>query len=464
MKTRHPGIMLSALVASTIIAAALLPSCSSGGGSDSGGGSTTITHNWMWTSGSNIANQVGVYGTMGIASASNVPGARLGAVSWTDKSGNLWLFGGEGLGAYGGGLLNDLWKFDGTNWTWVSGITGAQGIYGTKGTASASNMPGGRAALVSWIDANGNLWLFGGTGSDSTSSVGTLNDLWKFDGTLWTWVSGTNVAEQAGTYGTKGVAAPSNVPGARDESVSWIDRSGNLWLFGGHGHDSAGTAGTLNDLWKFDGTLWTWVSGTNVAEQAGTYGTKGVAAPSNVPGARRAPVSWIDANGNLWLFGGTGSDSTGTEGTLNDLWKFDGTNWTWVGGSNLADQPGVYGTNGTASASNVPGARNCAVSWVDTSGNLWLFGGTGHDALGTADLLNDLWKFDGTNWTWVRGSNIVNQPGVYGTKGTASTSDVPGARCYAVSWIDTSGHLWLFGGVGYDSAGAKSYLNDLWRY
>jgi len=33
-------------------------------------------------------------------------------------------------------------------------------------------------------------------------------------------------------------------------------------------------------------------------------------------------VSWSDASGNLWLFGGEGFDSTGTEGTLNDLWEY----------------------------------------------------------------------------------------------------------------------------------------------
>ena len=31
----------------------------------------------------------------------------------------------------------------------------------------------------------------------------------------WTWVSGSNTANQAGIYGTRGTAAPSNVPGAR---------------------------------------------------------------------------------------------------------------------------------------------------------------------------------------------------------------------------------------------------------
>ncbi|MGO9084441.1 MAG: hypothetical protein ACLQBK_04375 [Candidatus Sulfotelmatobacter sp.] len=68
----------------------------------------------------------------------------------------------------------------------------------------------------------------------------------------WTWENGADVINQAGTYGTQGTAASSNVPGAREEAMSWTDASGNFWLFGGVGYDSAGnTAGRLNDLWKY---------------------------------------------------------------------------------------------------------------------------------------------------------------------------------------------------------------------
>jgi hypothetical protein len=55
------------------------------------------------------------------------------------------------------------------------------------------------------------------------------------------------------------------------------------------------------------------------------------------------------------------------------------------------------------------------------------------------------------NWTWVSvsGSNLVNQPMVYGTQGVADPADpanIPSARRYSVSWIDSSDNLWLFGG------------------
>ena len=51
---------------------------------------------WIWEGGLNTVNAAGVYGTQDTASASNAPGARYAASSWTDASGNLWLLGGVG--------------------------------------------------------------------------------------------------------------------------------------------------------------------------------------------------------------------------------------------------------------------------------------------------------------------------------------------------------------------------------
>jgi N-acetylneuraminic acid mutarotase len=353
-------------------------------------------------------------------------------------------------------------------WSWQDGSTdtGQSGNYGTEDVAAGNNVPGARYDAASWRDASGNLWLFGGYGSDNATCCGSLNDLWMFDGSRWTWVDGSTTSDQPGTYGTLGVAAPGNVPGARYAAVSWRDTSGNLWLFGGRGFDSAGTVGDLNDLWRFNPTTgeWTWVHGSDTVNQSGTYGTEDVAAGGNVPGARSSAVSWIDSSGNFWLFGGAGYDSAGSSGRLNDLWMFNGTNWTWVDGSDTVNQSGTYGTEDVAAVGNVPGARVYSVGWIDGSNNLWLFGGTGYDSAGTFNRLNDLWMFDGTNWTWVDGRNTVNQSGTYGTKDVASGGNVPGARQRGVSWIDTTGNLWLFGGSGYGSTGTVGSLNDLWKF
>jgi len=175
------------------------------------------------------------------------------------------------------------------------------------------------------------------------------------------------------------------LPGARMDAVGWADKAGNLWLFGGDGEDSSLTAGGLSDLWEYSVGQWTWIGGPKTANQKGVYGTQAVAAASNQPGARTSATSWIDASGNLWLFGGEGIDSAGTAGPLNDLWKYSGGQWAWIGGANLAYQNGSYGVLGTASPGNIPNPRYGAVRWTDRSGNLWLFGGNGD--------FNDLWEY-----------------------------------------------------------------------
>ena len=102
-------------------------------------------------------------------------------------------------------------------------------------------------------------------------------------------------------------------------------------------------------------------------------------------------------------------------------------------------------------------------SWTDPSGELWLFGGYGYDAI-NAGYLNDFWKYSpATNvWTWIKGDNTVDQVGVYGTQGMPAPSNKSGARTGSVSWTDGTGNLWLFGGYGFDGS-TPGVLNDLWK-
>src|ERR1051325_8674983 len=79
---------------------------------------------FTWMNGTSSLNIPGQYGTQGIPSTANTPGARRGAGYCRDKSGNFWLFGGEGYDHIGNfDKLNDLWKYNPlTNeWTWVKG-------------------------------------------------------------------------------------------------------------------------------------------------------------------------------------------------------------------------------------------------------------------------------------------------------------------------------------------------------
>jgi N-acetylneuraminic acid mutarotase len=464
----------------------------------------------------------GVYGTQGVPAAGNVPGSRSGASSWTDSSGNFWLFGGAGFDSGTiDGNLGDLWEFNpSTNeWTWVSGynsiadaclpITGGSycaqlGLFGTLGTPAPLNVPGGRNGGSSWTDSNGNAWIFAGYATGLYELWPNMNDVWRYAPSTneWTWMGGTNCpisligiaicATQPGTYGTLGTPSAGNLPGSRANAPTWIDSNGKLWLYGGFGFDANAKdfPSGLNDLWEFDpeSNEWTWIGGNSALPDAHSdswppvYGALGTPAAANNPGGRTGTSTWADGNGNLWLFGGQGS--------ANDLWKYNtATNqWTWMSGNNTAQgfgcytvmgieeceaygQLGVYGALGVPVAGNVPGSRGSAVTWVDSSGHLWLFGGTGLDAyglqgIGYLGILNDLWEFDPatTQWTWMGGSNnAAESGGTYGVLGTPAAANVPPGRFGASSWTDSHGNFWLFGGSALMQPNS-GWVNDLWVY
>jgi len=509
----------------------LLAAC--GGGNSVSSGSSTITteishqNQWTWIGGADQDTFVPIgtpgpgsapynsdpyYGTLGVAGAVNVPGGRNSSAYWTDRKGNFWLFGGDGLdgsSAPNEGLLNDLWEYSPmiNEWTWVGGSSalsntpclpgpgfcGLPGVYGSMGTPSPSNVPGGRKLAVSWTDSAGNLWLFGGLGIDSTGSLGNLNDLWEFNPSMkeWTWISGSNTLNSSqgleGIYGTQGVADAANVPPGLNDATGWIDKNDNLWLFAGSGVTPGGSQGfEYNNLWKFDPSTreWTWMTGTGTNQNTanGVYGTLGTAAPGNTPSGRFGATGWMDSSGNMWLFGGYGiypSTNGFGENDVNELWEFNPTSnlWTWVAGTaggvlnsfgNLVPPSGAYGSLGVASADNHPGGRYGGTGWIDGDGNIWLFGGEGDDSTGTYGTLNDLWEFSPVDkeWTWMGGDNTAWQGGIYGTEGTSDAANIPGSRYNTASWKDSRGNFWLFAGWGIIDIGegGSTALNDLWYY
>jgi N-acetylneuraminic acid mutarotase len=486
------------------------------------GAQTAAPGEWTWMGGSStVPGQFGVppgaYGTLGIPAPGNTPGGREYALNWTDNNGHLWLFGGLTFSTQLS-YFNDLWKFDPatSEWAWISGSSsvgsncpvlssiancGRSGTYGTLGLPSAGNTPGGRYQSATWVDLNGNFWLYGGEGFDVNGNWGALSDLWRFNPStnMWAWMGGNStvpvnpgcngcILGQPPVPGTLGVPAAGNTPGGLWLASNWTDSNGNLWLFGGWGYNTNGNGGVPNDLWQFNPLTneWAWMGGSSTfgsdGRVLGTYGALGKPASGNIPGSRWSGATWIDPNGNLWLFGGQGSDATGMEGILNDLWEFNpSTNqWAWMGGSstlNCADvpqkycnQPGVYGTLGIPAVANIPGSRAFPFNWRDSDGNLWLFGGQGFDANSNYLSLNDLWVFSPAKnvWAWMGGLSAgglaPSGAGIYGTLGAAAAGNQPGRRSAGLSWTDKRGYFWLWGGFGLDASSTVGYLNDLWVY
>lgn len=379
------------------------------------------------------------------------------------------MFGGSAVG----GLHNDLWKFDVTTqyWTWIGGsnIPKSRGSYGTKNVPSPTNVPSGRRNAASWLDVDGNFWLFGGEGwgSGTENLTIALNDLWMFDvdNGIWTWVGGAHgptVLDNTGVYGT--VPSTANIPGARLGAAVTVDPSGAAWIFGGEGIGaSAAGRGAMNDLWKFDPAtrVWSWISGADTP--IGLFrvqGELGVPSPANNPGERVGASLWADAIGNLWMFGGRGPE--------NDMWRFDTASsvWTWMGGaaggSGTAARQGIYQMPGTTS--NYPAGREFPSTGKDSAGNFWLFGGTGiGPGPGNVGPLNDLWNFSpaSNTWTWYSGTNEPCLPAHFGTLGVPDIYNVPGCRHSGALWTDPGGHIWLWSGST-DFGSSNFVANDIW--
>ena len=452
------------------------------------------SYEWTWMGGHNkVASSgswAGVYGKLGTPAAVNIPGSRQLAATWTDNSGNLWLFGGQGFDSKAViGYLNDLWKFSPSlnEWTWMGGsatiicasnqCSSQFGVYpsqpGEAYAVPALSFPGGRDSASTWTDSSGNLWLFGGTGYDSAGNTGDLNDLWEYSPSLkeWRWMGGASTMAclktscgQEGVFPTSGYGGVGS-PGGRRLATAWTDSGGNLLLFGGIGFGISGPAsgvindGDLDDLWEFNplANQWTWIGGCNseysnsCQSSAGTY---------SGPQSRASAASWTDGNGNLWLFGGFGAKNLITFSTvdLNDLWEFNSASHTWIPITANQTGSGTY-----------PAGRGYATGWTDSDGNLWLFGGAGFDAEDDNGQFNDLWMFNTASnaWTFEGGNSTVDNKGV--SNGNAGLRDssmtpFPGGHDSAASWKDSSGNFWLFGGYGYDINGGVGFLNDVWKY
>jgi len=497
-------------------------------------------HNdWTWIDGTKTAAydtkpQYGSFPTTAPTTIpnpfTNTPGNRLGGAGWTDKNGNLWLFGGEGFELSGNtspsnyaGVMSDMWVCemiggDFCQWQLVGGYdptvsgkttVGALIIAAAQSGVGYGSVPFPRWGAATWTDASGNFLMFGGNDGGQL-----VNDFWSYDPSaalsagvtlaegVWTSKSGASVVGQ----NVAGVYTGTQYPGSRVSPVIFKDNTGLIWMFGGYGYDKNGTVGFLNDLWNFNGTTWTYVVGSQTANPIGVYGTQGTAASSNFPGGRHLSAGWADASGNLFVFGGEGYDSTGlVTGILNDLWMYNiaSNEWTWVTGSNVMNQTGSYelqpmigpistksaaGTCGLATGTSLcppvnptgsePGSRWGASYWTDAGGNFWLFGGWGLDSTGTNGngALNDLWVYTPSTtagqagtWVWVKGSPSGNANGLYGPMTIPYLTYyiwTPGGRAKATHWVDGQGQFWQFGGQGFDatSATGNGYLNDNWRY
>ncbi|MEO9484717.1 MAG: IPT/TIG domain-containing protein [Ekhidna sp.] len=431
---------------------------------------THVEDGWTLLFGSDKTKVLTIPGIQNETDPRSMPGSRSFSAIWQDLKGKIWLFGGYGNDANPRrGQLNDLWTYDGDNWTWINGLSTTNGLSKFSNTPGEITTPGGRNGTAYWQDNDGVFWMFSGHGYHKSGRQRSLNDLWKFtedEGWEMIAISASWKLDGAhGTYGDQhtmldeyGKEFITNYwPLSRVHSAFWYDEKTELlWLFGGEYRESSKQEYRISDLWTFDGTSWELKNGDDTPDYAPDI-------QNQRPSARSGASIWTDDTGRLWLFGGYGIVS-GKARSLNDLWHFKGNKWTMISDNDLTLDANF------AELKKRPGPRAYPAVWKDSNGIVWMFGGEGSNTEVDRDApLNDLWKFANKKWTYARGPVESRDMGNATAPKIPYPDSWPSSRYGAATWVNPTGWLMMHGGKGYgesQTTGNKSSgrLQQVWQF
>ena len=202
-------------------------------------------------------------------------------------------------------------------------------------SATGSSSPGARAAHAMAHDsARGRTVLFGGDTGWITPTL--RSDTWEWDGTNWIPMIFATGPDARGHH-----------------TMAFHAATNRTVMFGG-----VGTTGGLADTWLWDGVHWSQAAVTQ-----------------SPPGRRNGAMTYAPGLGGVFLFGG---ESFGPNvASLNDLWLFDGTNWSQV-----------------AQPQGPTARRSHTLTYDEARGRLVMYGG--YEGSGTPTT--ELWEYDGTAW------------------------------------------------------------------
>ena len=218
-----------------------------------------------------------------LESLAAVPGARERTATGTDGT-LYYMYGGQTGAAFAGN--DELWTYDGTNWTLV-----------TASGASAGTRVG---AVGAFDTARGKFVVFGGHNTNGVAGTHD-NDTWEWDATNG-WV---NVTPASGSPDPRWLVNNSvYVPG-----FGVIFHGGAAW-------DAAGTGYKSNETWLWTGSVWVILS-------------------NGGPTIQNAMMEYRSNEGDLILHGGQSFNPTAQ---LGETWRFDLGSGTWAqlttGGTN----------------------------------------------------------------------------------------------------------------------------------
>lgn len=123
------------------------------------------------------------------------------------------------------------------------------------------------------------------------------------------------------------------------------------------------------------------------------------------------------------------------------MWRFDGTNWTFIGGSQTPNLPPYHVGVKNFSHEHTPGARVDGMVAYTKSG-VYIFGGYGHDSYYTSDL----WKFNNeTGWAFW-GGRTQSTDNQHGEMRVPSADTIVNSKVAGSMFVDDDENIWIFSG------------------
>lgn len=285
--------------------------------------------------------------------------------------------------------------------------------------------PGTSSLALTFTDAQGRPNLLGSRGPSNQPS----DDHWIWDPVALTWVEGHDAAL---------IPPASPRLNVTPNQVTWQSpNGGDVWVL------------TLDGgLWKWpmDGSGWQVIQADLPVNSPGHSGVFQLPDVANRPRGRSHATTWVTANGDLWMFGGTLRKPIpwGNPPLLADLWRYQPQTglWTWMAGrAALPEEDADWRSDGILEPDVGTGP-----SWVGKDGRLWL-----HQGRQSADFM---WAFDPVSATWSleyqsTGPRIIPGHGNWShtVLDPPEIGTTPGGRSpRAMTWTGTDGRLYLFGG------------------
>ncbi len=344
---------------------------------------------------------------------------------------NLYIAGGDSTGAA------DVWKWDGSNWAQVAG--------------DSLNSSWDSSYEAIYALATDGTYLYAGLGNDTDDG-----EVWRYNGTTWTkiggdgtnssWTDADNVENVASLY-YQNSKLYAGLGTNNDDIWEW---NGNTWTqIGGSGVNSSwnetqdivesitgdGTnlyvglgSGTLDaEVWRWSGTAWTKIGGDGVNPGGGT-------------------ASWntnYESVKSLTYFGGNLYAGLSASSGDAEVWRWNGTDWTQIGGDSLNS------------------------GWLNDYEQVHTLtnnGSTLYAGIGDNGAQGEVWSWNGSTWTQIGGDEInggfTNPLG--GTADRITSLIINGSTIYAAVYdAGRSPQIWQYSSGSWTIIGGY-FLNQSW--